>query len=89
MGGGVIAAAVGLQLMLVVPQLPAGGFGIWTGLKGCPSGTPGAGLPYDDLLGVRPAQGQLIAPEGHLQGVAQRGNFIYLHLGAGGQPHIH
>ena len=44
---------------------------------------------HEDLRRVRPAQGQLVAPQVDLNGVAEGGDFPYQNLRAGGQAHVH
>ena len=42
-----------------------------------------------DVAGILLAQGQLIPPQIHLNGVAEGGDFLYRDGGARGKPHVH
>ena len=86
-GRGIVAAAVSLQLVLVVPQLPAGRLRVRRMASG--GRLDPARLPHDNLFRVGPAQGQLVPPQGDLQRVPQGGHLGHLYQGAGGQPHVH
>ena len=92
-GSGVIAPPVLLELVLVVPQLAAGGLRVGHvpghGTPGGPAPLHPPGLSHPDLGRVRPAQGHLIPPQAHFQGVAQRGDLGHLHHSPGSQPHVH
>ncbi len=87
-GAVVIGLLVVLQLVDVVLQLAALPLQVG-GLLSGGLGTDPPGRPHLNLGRVVLPQGQLIPPQGHLQGVPQGGDLGHLHIGARGQAHVH
>ena len=84
----VVVPAVVFQLVDVIPQLTADGLRV-LGLAGGAGLIDTPGRTDFNLSGVILPQGQFIAPQGHLQGVAQRGNFSNFYNGSRGQAHVY